>query len=219
MDKLNNRFRLKYWTSNTEDHLYFSMTGTYHWNDIINVIKQVIPKEYNFRLKYNPHKYVKEIDTSDDCLTLDSLKKKLISIWYTIPIEEELEKEYPIEDTQIDYMDLPPESPEDIFGYEGPEVYEEYPQGYYDQYPPANKSQITVKDKEISFVFNNKYYTGVLINTYNNPDINNIGDRGTYFHIFSSDNIIYEVSERWQYWYDDIDFSPIENVKILITLK
>lgn len=218
MDKLNNRFRLKYWTSNTEDHFYFSMTGLYHWNDIIKVIKQVIPKKYNFRLKYNPHKYVEEIDTSDDCLTLNSLKEKLISIWYTIPIEEELEKEYPIEDTQIDYMDLP-ESTEDIFGYDGLEVYEEYPQDYYDQYPPANKSQITIKNKEISFVFNNKYYTGILINTYNIPDINNIGDRGTYFHIFSSDNIIYEVSEKWQYWYDDIDFSPIENVKILITLK
>lgn len=219
MDKLNNRFRLKYWTSNTEDHLYFSMTGIYHWNDIINVIKHVIPKEYNFRLKYNPHKYVKEIDTSNDCLTLDSLKEKLISIWYTIPIEDELEKEYPTEDTQIYCMDLPPESPEDIFGYDGPEVYEEYPQDYYDQYPPASPSKISTKDGEVSFEFEGIQYKGTWINTYNIPNVNNDGASGTYIHIFIQDNILYEVSEKWQYWYDGLDYSPIEEVKTLITLK
>lgn len=218
MDKLNNRFRLKYWTHNTEDHLYFSMTGIYHWNDIINIIKHVIPKEYSFRLKYNPHKYVKKIDTSKYCLTLDNLKEKLISIWYTIPLEKELEKEYPIEDTQIDYMDLP-ESTEDIFGYDGPEVYEEYPQDYYDQYPPASPSKISTKDGEVSFEFEGIQYKGTWINTYNIHNVNNEGASGTYIHIFIQDNIIYEVSERWQYGYDDINFGPIENVKILTTLK
>lgn len=49
MDKLNNRFRLKYWTSNTEDHLYFSMTGMYHWNDIINVINWYCKIRYLYR--------------------------------------------------------------------------------------------------------------------------------------------------------------------------